>query len=140
MEKILDNEIDLFIKELVKEKKVSFWGVDYMITPALVSEIHGDGLQIVGVESMATRPNYYILRIDSSVDITSDDFDEDEILLQPIEEEFGNIDEWKEIQKNGKTIYINNLDDTYRKTEKEVSFPMLNWYGGKWWTIERLCK
>lgn len=70
------------------KRTVSFWGEDHEIEPVICSDIQGDGLQLVYVQSMDQRPNYWLLRIDSKINVEDDDFDV-ETLLEPLEEEFG---------------------------------------------------
>jgi hypothetical protein len=137
----LENDIKKFIEYETREQTVHFWGSDCKIKPQLVEEIEGDGLQVVWLQSIDHRPNYYVLRIDSSHDIDSDDFD-GEILLQMVESEFLNVDDFKEIEINGKEIYVyrDDLDfDGHLRvpieeafTKDDLDFPVLNWGGGSW--------
>jgi hypothetical protein len=139
----IENDINKFIEYDTRERKVHFWGSDCTIKPQLIEEIEGDGLQVVWLQSMDYRPNYYVLRIDSSHDMDSRDFDI-EILLQMIEGEFGNVDDFTEININGKEIYVYR-DDLDLKGNLQVPieeaytidypyFPMLSWSGGSWGT------
>jgi hypothetical protein len=41
------------------------WGDARKITPRLVGETFGDGRRLVFIEPTMTRPNYYIVRVDS---------------------------------------------------------------------------
>lgn len=126
-----------FLEQETKPQKVRFWGEDYVVTPALVSEMHGDGLQIVWLSSIYTRPNYYILRIDSSIDLDNDESlsEKDqqnygavyELLLNMIEDEYDSLDRYEE-GENG--LYY---EPDYPDIEPfEYEFPMLNWGGGSW--------
>ncbi|MDR2057064.1 MAG: hypothetical protein LBP83_02045 [Dysgonamonadaceae bacterium] len=141
----IEEDILKFVEYETRERKVLFWGSDHTIKPQLIKEIEGDGLQVVWFQSFDHRPNYYVLRIDSSHDIASDDFDEG-ILLQMVEREFLNVDDFKEIEINGKEIYVHvdDLDFDGRllapveyaliKEEEDLDFPMLSWSGGSWGT------
>jgi hypothetical protein len=85
---------------LTRKRKVRFWGRNYFITPRLVSWIHGDGKQVISFTPLNTRPNYYIVRIDSAVELGSDSFF-DEVLdkiYDAIEEEFGCSPEEHEVR------------------------------------------
>lgn len=42
-----------------------FWGGNYTITPLLVTEVFGDGKVLMGIRPLNTRPNYYVVRVDS---------------------------------------------------------------------------
>lgn len=75
-------------KLIERERIVRFWGGDYRITPRFVEEPLGDGGQLIWLEPMDTRPNYYVLRVDSSWDL--DDFsDHLESVYEAIENEYG---------------------------------------------------
>jgi hypothetical protein len=80
-----------FLDDLIKPRSVHFWGEDYEVTPVLIDHVHGDGLQLIYVEPLNTRPNYYLARIDSSVIESEDDVMDliDEELLDEIEAQFG---------------------------------------------------
>lgn len=49
-----------------REKDAYLWGKKYRIIPCLVPEIFGDGKALIGLQPVNTRPNYYVVRIDSS--------------------------------------------------------------------------
>jgi hypothetical protein len=75
---------------------VNFWGTEYKITPLLVEEIFGDGKQLIWLEPLATRPNYYVVRVDSKWDIDNggrdplcDHLDD---IYEAIENEYGDSD------------------------------------------------
>lgn len=126
-----------FLERETKPQNVRFWGSDYTVTPALVTEVHGDGSQIVYLEPLFTRPNYYILRIDSSIDLRDDESLSEadkqnygavyELLLQMIEEEYDSLDRYDEGEDG---LYFDPYDDEVEPFEYE--FPMLNWGGGSW--------
>jgi len=126
-----------FLEQETKPQEVYFWGGDYVVTPALVSEIHGDGLQIVWLSSLFTRPNYYLLRIDSSIDLNDDESLPEadkmsyetvqELLLQMVEDEFGALDRYEQGENY---LYFDPDNDEVEPFEYE--FPMLNWGGGSW--------
>ena len=138
--KIINGQtIDELINSEIETHETMFWGKNITITPALVDEVHGDGLQIVYLSSIYTRPNYYILKIDSSI-ILGDDkslSDEDqseygtvwEMLLRMIEDQYDNIERYKE-NKDG--LYVDCNEDV---EPFEYCFPMLNWGGGSWGRI-----
>jgi len=51
--------------ELLAEREVEFWGRKHTIKPALVARVFGDGGQLIAFAPLDTRPNYYVVRIDS---------------------------------------------------------------------------
>lgn len=114
-----------------KKRSSRFWGQDYAITPARVSTVLGDGCQIIGFESFDTRPDYYILRVDSrwsenncSADPICDHVHE---IIEAIENDFGrHREEWD--HANGRA-YV-----------KHWPFPAYHDGTGcsAWWTIFNL--
>lgn len=126
------------------KRTVSFWGEDHEIEPVICSDIQGDGLQLVYVQSMDQRPNYWLLRIDSKINVEDDDFDV-ETLLEPLEEEFGREPEnycydEKEFIKAKKDKKHPGHDcacdyDSYKEYEKAFDFPCVWWHGGFYGSI-----
>lgn len=107
------------------------WGQKHRIRPALVSQIFGDGGQVIGFESFDTRPDYYLVRVDSSwserncgKDPICNHINE---IITAIECDFGSHrDEYK--HDNGRT-YV-----------KHWPFPAYHDGTGccAWWTIKRI--
>ena len=87
MKQIDGKTLNEWISIETRKRTVSFWGEDYDIEPVICSKVQGDGLQLVYVQSLDQRPNYWLLRIDSKINVEDDDFDV-ETLLEPLEEEF----------------------------------------------------
>lgn len=83
------------LKRLIeKPREVTFWGQKHTVTPAFVSDSLGDGKKLLFVTPLATRPNWYVVRVDSSWDINN--FGNGELvcehleeILFPIEKEYG---------------------------------------------------
>jgi hypothetical protein len=98
---LLDEHV---LREVVEyERTVHWWGFDYRITPRLVSTKLGDGLGLIHFTPLNTRPNYYMVRVDSSlvddghdgdVGLNSDHFYDDVLpdIYEAIEEDFGRAD------------------------------------------------
>lgn len=85
------------IDDLVKPRTVSFWGGEYQVTPVLVDKIFGDGRQIIGFAPLNTRPDYYVVRIDSGwclsnweTDAPDHFVDHVDEVYEAIEDEYGN--------------------------------------------------
>jgi hypothetical protein len=53
------------------EEEVGFWGSIYNVTPRLLSEVYGDGRQLVAFETFDTRPYYYVVMADSGWDLSN---------------------------------------------------------------------
>lgn len=60
------------LADFCRRHRVGFWGKTHLVQPRLVEWIHGDGLQIIALQPLATRPDRYIARIDSKIDLNSD--------------------------------------------------------------------
>lgn len=69
-------------------RRVKFWGQEYDIVPAVCDTIFGDGRRLMYVEPLNTRPNYYVVQVDSTwiLDRMGDKIDDVMIVL---EERFG---------------------------------------------------
>lgn len=129
--------IEEFLKKETEPREIEFWTVKHLIAPALVDEINGDGLQIVWLSSIDCRPFYWIIRIDSSINIHDNESlsEEDkhnygsieELLLQMIEEQYDNISRY---QENSDGKYFDPYDDDVEPFEYDT--PMLSWGGGSW--------
>ena len=112
--------LEEWIAKETAPRTVSLWGQEYPdFKPYLCENIIGDGLQLVYLGTINNRPHYWLIRIDSKTDVSSDDFDFEDI-LQLIEEECGRcegIDECESCQENGEECeYPNNI----------------SWGGGHW--------
>lgn len=101
------------VRNELRRHKTYFWGCSYIVTPRLVEWIHGDGLQLIYFMPLNTRPNYYVVRIDSKINLSNygeepcfADEVLDELYLQ-IEEQFGaSYEEWD--HPNGRTYHRHN--------------------------------
>ncbi|MGB5217373.1 MAG: hypothetical protein WBN66_03645 [Smithella sp.] len=88
--------VDEIIKREMTPRTVEHWGDKFHdFVPELISSIHGDGKAVLYITPLATRPYYYILRVDSSLKKMEkkdpDKFSElmDNEFLSTIEEECG---------------------------------------------------
>lgn len=92
--------IESLIKTEMTPKTVTHWGQNhYNHVPVLIDNVHGDGQCLICIVPLATRPDYYIIRVDSSVKQMIDD-DDDEItalietkLCRMIRAEHGSYDD-----------------------------------------------
>jgi hypothetical protein len=109
------------LTELCRRHRTSLWGQPHMVTPRLVDWIHGDGLQVIYLSPLATRPDYYVARIDSNLSLSNSSrnaFCDVALnrLLEAIETEFGeHVDTYE--HDNGRTYTKHRpfpaLDDSY---------------------------
>jgi len=101
-----------------RERKAQLWGDFTTIKPVVSEKIIGDGKQLIYIGTIDQRPNYWLLRIDSKTDVSSDDFDIEKY-LEILEEEFGRADE------DDETIF-----DAINKI-----YPAVLWSGGHWGSL-----
>lgn len=137
----MDKKINKLIKEETRRRFTKFWGQKQIIEPKLVSKIFGDGKQLMYVTPIDTRPNYYIIRIDSKINLSEHNTYTNfiEKVLEAIEEEFDSIDNYE--QKYIKNIlmcrrYYPDKGERWKSFNKVAKFPMLNWSGGSWGVIQ----
>jgi hypothetical protein len=50
-----------------RPEKCEFWGDTYTRTPRLIAKAFGDGAQLMCVTPLATRPDYFVVRVDSAI-------------------------------------------------------------------------
>jgi len=85
------------IEPLTKRHKTSLWGQESETTPTVVHTVFGDGGSVVTLEPANSRPCYYVILADSSFNCFEDFLrfmaDNEELVLQAIEEEYGNVDD-----------------------------------------------
>src|SRR5882672_1344925 len=101
------------LTRLCKRHKTTLWGQPHFVTPRLADWIHGDGLKVIYLTPIMTRPNYYVVRIDSKINL--DNFGKppvfvDEVLPElheSIEDQYGRAhEEWE--HDNGRTYHRHN--------------------------------
>ena len=112
--------VDNLIKIEMTPKTVTHWGQEHHNhVPVLIDAVHGDGQCLIYIVPLATRPDYYILRVDSSVrEMIKEDDDE---IRDYVEELYGTIaSEWGRYEEEN--------DDG-----EEVPFPALNITCGSGW-------
>ena len=93
---ITDAEL-IKLKPFTKKHTASLWGQKSETTPTIVHTVFGDGGSVVTFEPTNDRPAYYVMLADSSFTCFEDFLDfmreNEELVLQAIEEEYGNVDD-----------------------------------------------
>lgn len=127
MEKVKDKTLEEWIKEQTSPREISLWGTvcDEAFEPPLVEKIQGDGKQLIYFGTIDQRPRYWLLRIDSGIDL-EEDFDEETLCYEPIEEEFGTQDEWVS-EDNFQWSEFTEYYDTYEEYQEENKFPKMEY-------------
>jgi len=57
----------------LKKRVTTFWGKKYEIRPELIEKKYGDGKQLMYLSFTDMRPNYYLIWIDSAIDLDDAD-------------------------------------------------------------------
>jgi len=131
--------IQKVIRKECKRRLSSLWGQKCWIEPAYVDTGRGDRKQLVWVQPIDTRPDYYVVRIDSGEDVEGDDYNWDENLLWAIEEVYDSYDRYKwDWDEKGRWVGKDIWDEDYPPFE--YKWPMLQWSGGSWGVIKNYRK
>lgn len=72
------SDMNKYIAQETKKKSFNFWGKKYTLTPKLASSILGDGKQLIYYSTISQRPYWWLVRIDSKMeleDVTDDILD-----------------------------------------------------------------
>lgn len=93
---ITKEEIKLLLP-YTKEHKTSLWGQTYKTTPTLVDTVFGDGGSLITLDPTNSRPDYYIMLAPSNIKSFEDALEfisnNEELIYEPIELEFGNVED-----------------------------------------------
>lgn len=93
---ITEKEIKM-LEPYTKEQTESLWGTTYKSTPTLIPTVFGDGGSLISLEPTNSRPSYYIMLAPSNIKSFEDAIDfimnNEELIYEPIELEFGNSDD-----------------------------------------------
>lgn len=118
------DEVEL--RELVERPcKGHLWGQEHDIFPRVIGKVFGDGRCLINVSPLMTRPNYFVVRVDSAEDFEVRDILDD--VADAAEDEFGRFRRDEEEPEDA---------------EEHREFPICDWDAGTCWseryTIEEL--
>jgi hypothetical protein len=109
-------------------EEVTFWGAKYVITPAFVRAKFGDGKKLLNIIPLNTRPDRYVVRVDSRL-ITSNWHEGQphiqdclDYILEAIEWEYGSA---------------RQFDEDDNEIEEKAPWPALDESVGVGWGEER---
>jgi hypothetical protein len=106
-------------------QRVYWWGREHDISPRVIGKVFGDGRRLITVWPLTTRPNYFVVRVDSAEEFEIRDTLDD--LGDAAEEEFGRFRRDEEEDEDA---------------EDTREFPICDWDFGVCWgdryTIEEL--
>lgn len=101
-------EMEALRATVERRQAASLWGKKHFVTPRLCFTVFGDGRKLIFLTPMSTRPNWYVIRIDSKWSL--DNHESDDELLPPrdwtddvidaLEEQFGT---GEKLNGNGET-------------------------------------
>ncbi len=139
MKNKLPKDIHAFLAAETKPYYTRFWGKRHLVKPALVHEPIGDGRQVIYLEPIDTRPNHYVLCIDSQTDISADGFDYDSIIAA-CEDEYGSENDY-EVKYNAAGHYVcryyyPDKGERWKSADKVMAWPMVRWGGGRWGVLK----
>lgn len=105
-------------RAIEKPTRVSLWGKVYRVTPRLIDRVFGDGRQLIYLCPTNTRPNYYVVRVDSrwqrsnwaTAGPTLNEFLDD--IYMAIDDQFGDCTHDAECECGGDGCYFPRLDTT----------------------------
>lgn len=128
-------------RRFTRPRKVHFWGYDYTVTPAVAKRHLGDGRQLLWLQPLNTRPDYYIIRIDSSWAV--DDSDEwldrlEEEILEALIDEFSEKEQEREFLAEdllAQGIEPNGDNTDLAGNEDRLGFPVLSLDSGYAWDV-----
>lgn len=81
------------IAKIEAPRTVHWWGADHEVSPRVLRRVFGDGTVVKAFIPLATRPNYYVVRVGPEWASTDEREDDDvESVMLAIEEEYGTAD------------------------------------------------
>jgi hypothetical protein len=93
---ITKEEIEM-LKPWLKPQNAGLWGQTYKTKPTLVDTVFGDGGSLITLDPANSRPDFYIMLAPSEITCWEDALnfiaDNEEFIYEPIEIEFGNVDD-----------------------------------------------
>jgi len=118
----------LLAERYSKPRIMTLWGREYTRTPEVIKAKIGDGLQVIALQPMMTRPNYYVIFVDSRWEMETDEWiNHLEEIYSTIEDQCGSDTNY-EIGKDGQKKFTNN------------PWPALSSDGCTWWRIKMLAR
>lgn len=94
--KLTDEERKALIPYTTR-RTVLHWGLEHEVTPVMISTGFGDAKQLLAFSTVNSRPKYYLILIDSKVDVETNaiyaDFDDEfpNCIYSAIADEFGDV-------------------------------------------------
>lgn len=141
MKKLIDGlSLEQWIEKETEERITTFWGSECITKPVIHPKIFGNGKQLCYLGTIDQRPDYWLIRVSSTLDLDADNFDFEKHFLIPLEEEFGRHPDFVIDKEEFDERKENNDDtvedwDTFEDYESSCEYPHIWWNGGHWGTI-----
>ena len=88
------------LRSLVERPRKGYlWGQQYDISPRVIGQVFGDGRSLITIWPLTTRPNYFVVRVDSGESFEIRDVLND--IYAAAEEEYGYYDQLDEDEQHG---------------------------------------
>lgn len=129
-------------KHFGRKQKVEFWGREYTVTPAVANSFVGDGQTLLYFTPLATRPNWYLIRVDSSWGKWTDGTDGHDHIDEVID---ALIDDFRERERERENLELDLIERGIKPTaentdlagnEEVLGFPVLCLDCGCSWGVE----
>lgn len=120
-----------------KTRTVEWWGGKYQVTPVIVEQHLGNGRRLLRFQPLNTRPDYYLIRIDSAWDCGADEFyDRLEEIIEAIEDEYSEKEREREYLEED--LRAQGIEPTGDNTdlagnEDRLGWPVLSLDAGYSW-------
>lgn len=121
-----------------KTRTVDWWGCKSEVTPAIVDAHLGNGRRLLRFQPLNTRPDYYLIRVDSKWDCGSDEFLDNHIedVIETIIDQYGEIEREREyleedLREQGIEPTGDNTD--LAGNEDRMGWPVLSLDSGYTW-------
>lgn len=132
------DEIPPIPNEFRRVQTAHLWGELHRVIPAIVEQHLGNGRRLIRITPLNTRPNYYLIRVDSRWSMDSDDwYDHLEEIYEAITEEFGEKEREREyladdLREQGIEPTAENTD--LAGNEDRLGWPVLSLDSGCCWS------
>ncbi len=99
------------IARIEKRYWTKFWGSKCLVSPKFVSEAVGDGNKLIYMTPLNTRPQYYVIRVDSAWDCSN--FHDGETIADHLDEIFEAIEDQYGYYYDGHSSEYEHDNGTY---------------------------
>lgn len=125
------------LASLTQTRSVRFWGREYTVTPLLVTRVLGDGGQVIAFQPLATRPDYYVVRVDSSWDLDNHHWEAPEPFIDHVDEVYEAIElEYGHADQCNEAICPADCNGEHPPEWEPEGWPVCNSeYGSGWWFL-----